>query len=143
MFRYKNSNVVNEKGKVMDVSGGRDAENQNIIVWKRHNGLNQQWDIIYKDEWKGEPTKGQLNKEYGLYVQRPFYIQTQMGSKRYLDLVGRDFVIKTSNGRTTQQWYFHQQSLTIKSKSNNQSWDIKNSGKTNNMQVWSTNSGWW
>jgi hypothetical protein len=89
MFRYKNSNVVNEKGKVMDVQGNRDVENQNIIVWNRHNGLNQQWDIIYKDEWKGEPTKGQLNKEYGLYVERPFYIQTQMGSKRYLDLIGR------------------------------------------------------
>jgi hypothetical protein len=89
MFRYKNSNVVNEKGKVMDVQGNRDVENQNIIVWNRHNGLNQQWDIIYKDEWKGEPTKGQLNKEYVLYVERPFYIQTQMGSKRYLDLIGR------------------------------------------------------
>jgi hypothetical protein len=143
MFRYKNSNIVNEKGKVMDVQGNRDVENQNIIVWKRHNGLNQQWDVIYKDDWKGEPTKGQLNKEYGMYVQRPFYIQSQMGKRRYLDLIGRQFVIKTSNGRTSQQWYFHQQSLTIRSKSNNQSWDIRSAGKTNDMQVWSTNSGWW
>jgi hypothetical protein len=25
---------------------------------------------------------------------------------------------------------------------NNQSFDIKNAGRTNNMQIWSTNSGW-
>jgi len=66
-----------------------------------------------------------------------------MPSGRYLDLVGRDFAIKTRNGRNTQVWYFHQQSLTIKSKSNNQSWDIKSSGATKYIQVWSTNSGWW
>jgi hypothetical protein len=51
-------------------------------------------------------------------------------------------VIKVANGRSTQKWYFHQQSLTIRTRLNNQSWDIKSAGKTNNMQVWSTNSGW-
>jgi hypothetical protein len=51
-------------------------------------------------------------------------------------------VIKTRNGRKTQVWYFHQQSLTIRTRYNNQSFDIKNSGRTTNMQIWSTNSGW-
>jgi hypothetical protein len=51
-------------------------------------------------------------------------------------------VIKTKNGRKTQVWYFHQQSLTIRTRYNNQSFDIKNAGKTNDMQIWSTNSGW-
>ena len=32
--------------------------------------------------------------------------------------------------------------MTIKTKLNNQSWDIQSAGKTNNMQIWSTNSGW-
>jgi hypothetical protein len=32
--------------------------------------------------------------------------------------------------------------LTIKTKINNQSWDIKSSGRTDNMQIWSTNSQW-
>jgi hypothetical protein len=32
--------------------------------------------------------------------------------------------------------------LTIRTKLNNQSWDIQHAGKTSNMQVWSTNSGW-
>jgi hypothetical protein len=143
MFRVQGAFIQNERGKVMDVSGGRDNENQNIIVWRKHGKINQQFDVVYTDQWKGEPKKGQLNSEYGLYVERPFYIQTHMASKRRIDVLGRNLVIKIANGRTTQQWYFHQQSLTIKSKSNNQSWDIQNSGKTNNMQIWSTNSGWW
>jgi hypothetical protein len=143
MFRIRGAQIQNEHGKVMDVSGGADRENQNIIVWNKHGKINQQWDVVYTDQWKGEPKKGQLNAEYGLYVERPFYIQTHMASKRRIDVLGRNLVIKIANGRTTQQWYFHQQSLTIKSKSNNQSWDIQNSGRTSNMQIWSTNSKWW
>jgi hypothetical protein len=51
-------------------------------------------------------------------------------------------VIKTQNGRKTQVWYFHQQSKTIRTRLNNQNWDIKSAGRTNNMQIWSTNSQW-
>jgi membrane carboxypeptidase/penicillin-binding protein PbpC len=129
----------------MDVHGARDDENRDIIVWKKHGGLNQQWDLIYADKYPREPKKGELNEDFGLYVDRTFYVVSQMKSGRYLDLIGRNFVIKTRNGRTTQQWYFHQQSLTIRSRSNNQSWDIKSSGKSADMQVWSTksNSAWW
>ena len=54
----------------------------------------------------------------------------------------RNMVIKTRNGRNTQTWWFDQKSLTIRTKLNNQSWDIKSAGKTNDMQIWSTNSGW-
>jgi hypothetical protein len=31
-----------------------------------------------------EPKKGELNKDYGLIVERPFYIVTQMESGRFL-----------------------------------------------------------
>ena len=59
MFRYKeNAFITNEKGKVVDVSGGVDAENRNVITYTKHGKLNQQWDVIYADEYKGEPTKG-------------------------------------------------------------------------------------
>jgi membrane carboxypeptidase/penicillin-binding protein PbpC len=134
---------VNEKGKVMDVHGGVDAENRQMIVWNKHGKINQQFDIIYVDEYPEEPKKGELNEDYGLYVERPFYVVSQLNSNRYLDLTdNRNFVIKTRNGRNTQVWYFDQKSLTIKTKLNNQSWDIKSAGRTNNMQVWSTNSGW-
>jgi hypothetical protein len=143
MFRMKGAFLTNERGKVMDVHGAQDTENRDIIVWNRHGKINQQWDVIYADQWKRDPIKGELNKDFGLYVERPFYIVSRMGRGKYLDLIGRNFVIKTRNGRTSQQWWFHQQSLTIKSKSMNQSWDIKSSGGSKDIQVWSTNSKWW
>jgi hypothetical protein len=144
MFRLEGAFIVNEHKKVLDVHGGVDAENRNIIVWNKHGKINQQWDVMYVDEWKGEPQKGELNERFGLYVERPFYIVSKLSSGRYLDLINnRNMVIKTRNGRSTQTWYFHQQSMTIRTKYNNQSWDIQSSGKTNNMQIWSTNSGWW
>jgi hypothetical protein len=136
--------LTNERGKVMDVHGGLDHENRNIIVWNKHGKINQQWDVVYVDEYPDEPTKGELNEDFGLYVERPFYIVSQMPDNRYLDLINnRNMVIKTPNGRNTQIWYFDQKSLTIKTKLNNQSWDIRSSGRTSDMQIWSTNSGWW
>jgi len=41
MFKYEDSHVINERGKAMDVSGGVDSDNRNIIMWNKHNGLNQ------------------------------------------------------------------------------------------------------
>jgi len=102
LFKYNNANIVNEKGKVMDVSGNRDVENQNIHMWNKHNGLNQQWDIVYADDMPAEPKKGELNEDFGFYVERPFHIISQMPSRRYLDIVdGRQIVIKTPNGYNT------------------------------------------
>ena len=136
--------LVNDKGKVMDVSGGVDAEQRNIQIYNKGNGMGQQWEVIYADEYPEEPKKGELNKDFGLYVERDFYIVSQMKDNRYLDLINnRNMVIKTRNGRKTQTWYFHQQSLTIRTRYNNKSWDIKSSGKTDKAQIWSTNSGWW
>jgi S-adenosylmethionine synthetase len=85
-----------------------------------------------------------LNEEFGLYVERPFYIISEMKENRYLDLINnRNMVIKTRNGRKEQTWFFDQKSLTIKTMLNKQSFDIKGSGKTEDMQIWSTNSNWW
>jgi len=58
----------------LDVHGGLDNENRNVIVWTKHGKINQQWDVIYADEYPDEPKKGELNKKFGLYVERPFYI---------------------------------------------------------------------
>jgi hypothetical protein len=144
MFRRDDAFIVNEKGKVFDVQGGVDGENKNVMIHNKHGKINQQWDIIYADEYPEEPKKGELNERFGLYVERPFYIVSKLGSHRYLDLIrNRNMVIKTPNGRNTQVWWFDQKSLTIKTKLNNQSFDIVSSGRSNNMQIWSTNSNWW
>jgi hypothetical protein len=107
MFRMRGRHLTNDHGKVMDVHGNRDEENRDIIVWNRHGGLNQQWDVIYADQWKRDPIKGELNKDFGLYVERPFYIISRMRSGRYLTALGRNFVIKTRNGRPDQTWIFY------------------------------------
>jgi hypothetical protein len=124
MFKYKNGYFENWRGKTMDVSGGRDSENQNVILWNKHKGLNQQWEIVYVDDMKPEPKKGELNDDFNFYVERPFYIQSQLPSKRYLDRVGNNLVIKTKNGFDTQVFFFHQQSKTVRNKKDNRSFDI-------------------
>jgi hypothetical protein len=102
MFKYDGSIITNEHGKVLDIQGGVDAEQRNVIVWNKHGKINQQFDVVYADEWKGEPGKGEFNERFGLYVERDFYIVTEMASHRYLDLINnRNFVIKTPNGRKT------------------------------------------
>jgi hypothetical protein len=140
MFRMKGAFLtVERENKVADVSGGLDAENRNIIMYAKHGKINQQWEIVYVDEWKRE-----LSPDFGLIVEKDFYIVSAMPSHKYLDLINnRNMVVKTPNGRKTQIWYFDQKSRTIKTRYNNQSWDIKSSGKSNDMQIWSTNSGWW
>ena len=126
----------------MDINGNVDAEQRNIEIYPKHGKINQQWDLIYTDEWK-TLKKGDLNEDFGMYIERDFHIVTQLKSNRYLSTVNKkDMVIKTPNGFKSQIWYFDQASLTIRSRENNRSWDIKNAGRTSDMQVWSTNSGW-
>jgi hypothetical protein len=109
----------------MDVHGGIDAEQRQMIVWNKHGKINQQFDIIYADEYPKEPVKGELNEDFGLIVERDFYVVSELAEHRYLDLINnRNMVIKTPNARKTQTWYFDQKSLTIKTRLNNQSWDI-------------------
>jgi hypothetical protein len=109
MFRYQGGFVTNEKGKVMAVSGGLDNEQRNIVVENKNGKVHQRWKVVYVDEYEEEPTKGQLNKKFGLYVERDFYVVSSLPDKRYLDLINnRNMVIKTPNGRRTQVWYFHQ-----------------------------------
>jgi hypothetical protein len=146
MFRLKDGHyMTNERGKVWTVQSGLDNENRMIISEPRgNNKVEQRWRVVYVDEYEEEPTKGQLNKKFGLYVERDFYIVSKLQSGRFLEVPdNRNMMIKTRNGRRQQVWYFHQQSLTIRTRYNNQSFDIRSSGKTNDMQIWSTNSGWW
>jgi len=38
-----------QSGKVLDVHGGKDDENRQVIVWSKHNGANQRWKVLYLD----------------------------------------------------------------------------------------------
>jgi hypothetical protein len=88
MFRFDKGYLRNVlAGKVLSVAGAQDKEAQKTWVWTAHNGVNQKWRIIYVDEKKPEQSKG-LNKQFGLYVNRPFAIQTQMASGNYITALG-------------------------------------------------------
>jgi hypothetical protein len=78
-----------------------------ISLCTNSGGKNQQWDLIYTKDWKGEPTTGQWNRDFGLIVNKDFYIISTLPKGRYIDYLGRNLVIKEQNGRTSQKWYFH------------------------------------
>jgi hypothetical protein len=145
MFRMKGAYLTNERGKVMWVQGDVDAEQRYIYTATKKNHVSQQWDIIYKDQWKRDPRKGELNKRFGLYVERDFHIVSRLRSGRYLDLLPNIyFYLKTRNGRKTQTFWFHQTTLTIKSRHwTSYSWTILSSGNSKDMWVTSTTSRWW
>jgi hypothetical protein len=63
----------------MDVSGGADSENRDIYMNTFHGRTSQQWDLIYVKDWKGEPTTGQWNRDYGLIVNKDFHIISMLG----------------------------------------------------------------
>jgi hypothetical protein len=112
MFRLKDGHyLTNEKGKVVAVSGGLDNENRNLVMESRNNKVHQRWRVVYVEDYEKEPTKGQLNKKFGLYVERDFYVVSALGDKdnrRYLEVPdNRNMAIKIRNGRKQQIWYFH------------------------------------
>lgn len=135
MFRAQGEFIVNEKGKVIAVSGGLDDENRNIVMEQKNGKIHQRFKIVYVDDHPGEPTKGQMNNKFGLYVERDFHIISALSNKKYIDLdnSNRYLVTKTPNGRRQQVWYFDQRSLTIKSRYNNRSIDIYSSGRSKNL----------
>lgn len=112
----KGNFLTNEKGKVLDVSGGADNNNQQLYWWKKHSGINQQWTILYLDEMAPEPKIGDFVPEYGMKYKVDFYLVSQLPSRRYIDLIGKDMKIKTPNGRLTQKFYFDYLTKTIVSK---------------------------
>jgi len=130
---------------VIEVQGGQDTENRQIVFAQFTGKTTQQWTIIYKkDGWK-EPKTGDKDKGSGLRIGKDFYIISTFGIGRYLDFTSesRNLVIKTQNGNKSQIWYYHYESRTIRSRLNNNSLEISSSGNGKNMQWGSTSSKWW
>jgi len=83
--------AIKHNNKYLNIQGKTDTEGRHIQANEAKNGqAYQQWDIVYVDEWKGEPGKGELNEEFGLYIERPFYIVSALTSHRYLELSTTD-----------------------------------------------------
>lgn len=103
----------------------------------------QKWKIIYADEYTPSYKKGELNPDFGLYVEREFSIITKMQSGRYMDLVDNGVVVKRRNGLSTQKWYFDDKTKTIKSVAyTGKSMHISPTGSNRDLRIHSTSSKW-
>lgn len=145
LFRYQDGYFVNIKDKrVFDITKGEDAEGQNVMVWKKHGSLNQQFDVRYIDQLKPELRRGDFFYEWGFYVSKEFFIKTKLGSSRYVTVIGDHMLVMMDRyGTKSQKWTFDKNSRTVKSVHNGMSLDIKNKGEGPAIQVWKTNSAWW
>ena len=132
--------------KVLDVSGGKDAEGQTVGVYGKHNKVNQRWKIIYLDKAKPVPTKG-FNEDYGFHINRPFYLVSRLPMKRVAEAVGANNLAlkRWRKGVLGQQYYFDEVSKTIRSQQwKNYALEIQSSGTNKNLRMTSgINSRWW
>jgi len=112
-------------------------------MWNRHNGLNQKWKIVYADTVT-EQTKG-LNKDFGFFVNRPFYIRSRLPSGRMAECQsGIVYQKRWRSGNTSQQWFFDPTTKTIRNQ-RNKNWSLEipyNQYKGGQMRCTSTNSRW-
>jgi len=150
LFKLEGTHVKSVTGFYIEVKDALDRESQPIQVFNKiddgeKHGLGQEWDLVYADEYPDEPTKGELNEEFGLYVERDFFIVSNQSSHKYMQVVNnRDMVVKTRNGRKEQVFYFDQKRKAIIPRSVNKSVEIKNSGKNKEMIVYNNSySHWW
>jgi len=74
------------------------------------------WDIVYAKDMPKDLKNGEYDEDFGFYVNKDFYIVSQMTRGRYVDLVGNDVKLKISNGRTSQKWFFDKKKKTIQSR---------------------------
>jgi hypothetical protein len=140
-------NVKN--GKVLDVSGNVDKEGQKVHVWRRHNGLNQRWRVVYVDSRAAMKKKG-VNKNFGLQINRPFFVFSRMPMRRaiiagygnYHLRVGQPWFNKNDK---RYQFVFDQSSKTIRHVySRSRSWSIHSQGRASTIGAETpTNSRWW
>jgi hypothetical protein len=116
-------------------------------MWKKHNGLNQKWKLVYLDDTDKEPVKG-LNKQFGFFINRPFILISAMPMGRCLTTTNASNLIITAkrDGKAykQQQWYFDGATKTI----NNNQWknkdiSINGSGKQSTINMSAITARWW
>jgi len=92
VFKYENQQFINwSNSKVLDVKGAKDEEGHAVGVWTNNGGKHQKWNVLYVDQAEKDRTKG-LNKEYGLHINRPFYLRSRLPMKRIAECHGANNV---------------------------------------------------
>lgn len=94
---------INVKGKVVEVSGSFDKEGAPLGVGTKRYAANQRFTLTYAGKEKEIETSG-LNSDFGLSINRPFFIVTKMGSGRAIEVVGgRNLVLKMKKSNSAAQ----------------------------------------
>jgi len=141
-FKFKDGKVIGERGHVVEVEGGKARNGANIIAWKSTSKTQQLWEVIYCDSIP-IPKSGELNQEYLLVVDKPFFLVSQLQTGRYLDLIGTNLVLKRRNGFDSQKFFFEQKTQTVKSvMQKDKSWGIQGNGSGKNMEIYTTSGQW-
>jgi hypothetical protein len=87
-FRYKNENLVNQRGLVLEVEGNKCQEGQNVNAWKKHNGKNQRWIIRYGENNGSDMQRKGKDNYFGLIINEPFYAFSKASSKFTIEVIG-------------------------------------------------------
>jgi len=112
-------------------------------VYKRHNGANQRWKIIYTDKAGPKTTKG-LDEDFGIHINRPFYIRSRLPTNRALEYNGSYLYIKMwQMGKSQQQWVFGNNRVISPVSSKSRAIEIQSSGRSSNLTYNSISSRWW
>jgi hypothetical protein len=115
MFKYRNNQIINEKGKIVEVQGNQDRENANIGVTSNNRRTsNQKWNVVYANQMPAPLKDGEWSKKFGMRHNKHFYISSSLPSARYVDVVNGKMVIKTRNGQSSQKWFYDDRTKTIK-----------------------------
>jgi hypothetical protein len=88
IFKYEGGLFINwQNSKVLDVTGSKDEEGNAVGVAGNNGGRNQRWKVLYVDKAEKTETKG-LNEEFGFYINRPFYLVSELPFNRVAEMLG-------------------------------------------------------
>jgi hypothetical protein len=90
VFKYENSMLRNlQNNRVINVNGAKDEEGANVSSDTIGNnaGAEKRWKIVYLKDKEEDATEG-LNKNRGIYINRPFYIVSRMWMNRVITVAG-------------------------------------------------------
>jgi len=117
IFKFEVDHFVNiQNRKYLEVTDSKDEEGQAVGVKTSTNSRNQKWKVIYLDKAPKLETKG-LNEEFGLHINRPFYLVSELPFNRVAESIGANNITlkRWRNNVLAQQWYFDEKSKTIRS----------------------------
>jgi hypothetical protein len=117
-----------------------------VIIWNKHNGKNQRWNVIYEKDQKKIQDEG-LMKDFGMKCNEKFYLRSRLPMQRVAECHGANniWLRRWRKNTLAQMYFFDCTSKTIRSQQwKNYAMEIQNNGRNPNLRMTSgINSRWW